>query len=106
MRLPGPTHLVIGFQHRKEAERFRSELRDRLREFGLELHAEKTRLIQFGRFAIEHRQREGKGKPETFNFLGFTHICGTIYKTGRFTVRRKTVGKRMAAKLTRQGLRP
>lgn len=90
---------VLGFQHRKEAERFLELLQERLREFGLELHPEKTRLIQFGRYAAEHRQRDGKGKPETFDFLGFTHICGTIHKTGRFTVRRKTVGKRMAAKL-------
>jgi RNA-directed DNA polymerase len=67
--------------------------------FGLELHPEKTRLIQCGRFAIEHRRRSGEGKPETFNFLGFTHICGSIHKTGRFTVMRKTIGKRLAAKL-------
>jgi group II intron reverse transcriptase/maturase len=91
--------IVLGFQHRKEAERFLEQLQGRLREFGLELHPEKTRLIQFGRYAAEHRQRDGEGKPETFDFLGFTHICGTIKKTGRFTVKRKTVGKRMAAKL-------
>ena len=90
---------VLGFQHRKEAERFLEQLQERLRAFGLELHPDKTRLIQFGRYAAEHRQRDGQGKPETFNFLGFTHICGTIHKTGRFTVKRKTVGKRMAAKL-------
>jgi len=90
---------VIGFEHRKVAERFLEQLRERLREFGLELHPEKTRLIQFGRFAIEDRQRNGEGKPETFNFLGFTHACGTIHKTGKFTVVRKTIGKRMAAKL-------
>ena len=90
---------VLGFQHRKEAERFLEQLQGRLRAFGLELHPDKTRLIQFGRYAAEHRQRDGQGKPETFNFLGFTHICGTIHKTGRFTVKRKTVGKRMAAKL-------
>ena len=77
---------VIGFEHRKVAERFLEQLRERLREFGLELHPEKTRLIQFGRFAIEDRQRNGEGKPETFNFLGFTHACGTIHKTGKFTV--------------------
>ena len=90
---------VLGFQHRKEAERFLEQLQERMRAFGLELHPDKTRLIQFGRYAAEHRQRDGQGKPETFNFLGFTHICGTIHKTGRFTVKRKTVGKRMAAKL-------
>ena len=90
---------VIGFEHRKVAERFLEQLRERLREFGLELHPEKTRLIQFGRFAIENRQRNGEGKPETFNFLGFTHACGSVHKTGKFTVLRKTIGKRMAAKL-------
>ena len=92
---------VLGFQHRKEAERFLEQLRERLREYGLELHPDKTRLIQFGRFAAEHRERDGQGKPETFNFLGFTHICSTIHKTGRFTVKRKTTGKRLAAKLSR-----
>jgi len=90
---------VIGFEHRKVAERFLEQLREGLREFGLELHPEKTRLIEFGRFAIERRRRNGEGKPETFNFLGFTHICGSIRKTGKFTVLRKTIGKRMAAKL-------
>jgi len=90
---------VLGFQHRKEAERFLKQLRERLREYGLELHSDKTRLIEFGRSAAGNRQRDGNGKPETFNFLGFTHICGVIHKTGRFTVKRKTVGKRMAAKL-------
>src|ERR1700727_281032 len=59
---------------------------------------DKTRLIEFGRYATERRARRGEGKPETFNFLGFTHICGTSHKTGYVTVRRKTIGKRMAAK--------
>jgi len=90
---------VLGFEHRAEAERFLDELRERLGEFGLELHPEKTRLIEFGRFAAERRKRRGEGKPETFNFLGFTHICGTNYQTGNFTVQRKTMGKRLAAKL-------
>jgi len=90
---------VLGFQYQREAERFRQEVGERLREYGLELHAEKTRLIQFGRFAAGDRKREGKGAPETFDFLGFTHSCGTTFKTGKFTVKRKTVGKRMAAKL-------
>jgi len=90
---------VLGFQHRKEAERFLEQLRKRLADYGLELHSDKTRLIQFGRFAVEDRTREGKGKPETFDFPGFTHICGTIHKSGKFTVHRKTVGKRMTAKL-------
>lgn len=90
---------VLGFQHRKEAERFLKELGERMREYGLELHGDKTRLIQFGRFAADNRKRDGEGRPEVFNYLGFTHICSTIHKTGRFTVKRKTVGKRMAAKL-------
>jgi RNA-directed DNA polymerase len=90
---------VLGFQRRHEADRFLKQLGDRMAEYGLELHPEKTRLIQFGRFAAEDRKRDGAGKPETFNFLGFTHICGTIWKSGKFTVHRKTVGKRMTAKL-------
>jgi len=90
---------VLGFQHREEAERFLEQLRERLRKFGLELHPDKTRLIEFGRFAAERRKRRGEGKPETFNFLGFTHICGRSHGTGYFTVYRKTIGKRMAAKL-------
>jgi RNA-directed DNA polymerase len=90
---------VLGFQHRDAAERFLAELRERLAKFGLELHPEKTRLIEFGRYATERREKRGEGKPETFNFLGFTHICGTSHKTGYFTVKRKTMGKRLAAKL-------
>jgi hypothetical protein len=88
-----------GFQHREDAERFREQLRERLQKFGLELHLQKTRLIEFGRFAAERRKRRGEGKPETFHFLGFTHICGTSRKKRHFTVYRKTIGKRMAAKL-------
>jgi RNA-directed DNA polymerase len=90
---------VLGFQHREEAQQFLEQLRERLARFGLELHPEKTRLIEFGRYAMERRRKCGEGKPETFNFLGFTHICGTNHKTGNFTVHRKTIGKRMAAKL-------
>ena len=90
---------VLGFQYRDEAESFLKQLRERMAEFGLELHSEKTRLIEFGRFAEGSRKREGAGKPETFTFLGFTHICGTIHKSGKFTVMRKTAGKRMTAKL-------
>ena len=70
-----------------------------MRKFGLELHPEKTRLIEFGRYAAERRKKRGEKKPETFNFLGFTHICGTNHTTGKFTVLRKTIGKRMAATL-------
>jgi RNA-directed DNA polymerase len=90
---------VLGFEHRKDAEQFLEELRERLAKFGLELHPQKTRLIEFGRYAAERRKRRGEGKPETFNFLGFTHICGATYRTGKFTIQRKTIGKRMAAKL-------
>ncbi len=90
---------VLGFQYREDAERFLKQLQERMGKFGLELHPEKTRLIEFGRYATERRAKRGEGKPETFNFLGFTHICGTSQKTGYFTVRRKTIGKRMAAKL-------
>lgn len=90
---------VLGFQYREEAERFLQDFRERLRIYGLELHPDKTRLIEFGRYAAERRAKRGEGKPETFNFLGFTHICGKNHKTGYFLVLRKTVGKRMAAKL-------
>jgi group II intron reverse transcriptase/maturase len=90
---------VMGFQYPDDARRFLKQLQGRMAEYGLELHSEKTRLIQFGRFAAEDRKRNGLGKPETFHFLGFTHICGTIWKSGKFTVHRKTVGKRMTAKL-------
>ena len=90
---------VLGFQYREDAERFLKQLQERMGKFGLELHPEKTRLIEFGRYATERRAKRGEGKPETFNFLGFTHICGTSQPKGYFTVRRKTIGKRMAAKL-------
>ena len=90
---------VLGFQYRQEAAQFLEQLRERLAEYGLELHSEKTRLIEFGRFAAEDRKRDGAGKPETFDFLGFTHLCGTTWKHGKFTVTRQTVGKRMRAKL-------
>jgi group II intron reverse transcriptase/maturase len=98
---------VLGFQYREDAEKFLEQLRERVRKFGLELHPEKTRLIEFGRYAADRRAKRGEGKPETFNFLGFTHICGKNHKTGYFQVYRKTIGKRMAAKLKeiRQKLR-
>lgn len=89
---------VVGFQHRQDAERFYSDLTERFRAFGLELHGGKTRIIEFGRFAAENRKRRGEGKPETFDFLGFTHICGTTRK-GKFTILRHTIGKRIRAKL-------
>jgi RNA-directed DNA polymerase len=90
---------VLGFQFRDEAERFLQELKERTAKFGLELHPVKTRLIEFGRFAAERRKKRGEGSPETFNFLGFTHICGTSRQTGYFTIIRKTISKRRAAKL-------
>jgi RNA-directed DNA polymerase len=89
---------VVGFEHRDDAERFWAELRDRLASFGLELAAEKTRLIEFGRFAASNRKQRGLGKPETFRFLGFTHVCAKTRK-GRFKLRRITDRKRVRAKL-------
>jgi group II intron reverse transcriptase/maturase len=89
---------VVGFEHREDGVRFLSELVERLRRFGLELHAQKTRLIEFGRHAEEDRQRRGEGKPETFNFLGFTHSSAKTRK-GRFVVLRQTMRKRWQAKL-------
>src|SRR2546422_2052877 len=91
--------LVVGFQHRADAERFLSEFRDRLVRFGLELHPDKTRLIEFGRFAVRNRKQLGQGKPETFTFLGFTHFCGNLTSSGAFNVWRMTAKKRMVAKL-------
>ncbi len=90
---------IVGFQHRKEAEQFLDELRQRFARFGLELHADKTRLIEFGPFAAENRKRRGQGKPETFDFLGLTHICAKKRSNGRFTVLRQTMCKRLQAKL-------
>jgi group II intron reverse transcriptase/maturase len=89
---------IVGFEHRSDAERFLAELAERLRQFALELHPDKTRLIEFGPFAATDRKRRGQGKPETFDFLGFTHICGKR-RNGRFTVLRQTVRKRLQAKL-------
>jgi group II intron reverse transcriptase/maturase len=89
---------VVGFQHRAEAERFLAELRERFARFGLTLHPDETRLIEFGRFADPNRRARGDGKPETFNFLGFTHSCAKTRK-GRFTVLRQTVRTRWQAKL-------
>jgi hypothetical protein len=90
--------LVAGFQHQADAERFLRDFQERLAKFGLELHPEKTRLIAFGRFAASDCRKRGKGKPETFAFLGFTHYCGTNSK-GHFVVWRRTLVKRMRAKL-------
>ena len=90
---------VLGFQHRREAERFLKDLQDRLECFGLSLHPDKTRLIEFGPSAEPRRRRLGMGKPETFDFLGFTHICSRTRDGKRFAVRRKTIAKRFRAKL-------
>lgn len=90
---------VMGFQHKQEAVSFLKELRERLAKFGLELHPDKSRLIEFGRFAAENRKKRGEGKPETFDFLGFTHICARTRKGNYFTVRRKTIAKRMRNKI-------
>ena len=99
MRFPRATRLVIGFESRSEAEACLGELRERFAKFGLKLHGEKTRLIEFGRYAIARRQEHGESRPETFNFLGFTHVCGTTRKHGRFTVHRFSVMNRMRATL-------
>ena len=91
---------VVGFQHKQDAERFLHDLKERLGRFGLELHPDKTRLIEFGRFAIKDRRQRGLGKPETFDFLGFTHYCAKDRK-GRFQLGRKPVSKRMRRTLKR-----
>jgi hypothetical protein len=90
---------VVGFQHRDDAERFLAELSKRMRSFGLELHPDKTRLIEFGRYAAERRLRQGQGRPETFDFLGFTHICGRSRDSKHFVLMRHTIRRRMQAKL-------
>lgn len=89
---------VVGFQYLDEAERFWEDLRVRLERFNLKLHPKKTDLIEFGRFAAERRREHGEGKPKTFDFLGFTHLCGTTRK-GRFVVKRRTQAKKRTAKL-------
>ena len=89
---------IVGFQHENDARRFLDEMRNRLQEFALSLNPEKPRIIEFGRFATERRERRGLGKPETFNFLGFTFICGKT-RAGKFQIKRKTRGDRMRAKL-------
>jgi RNA-directed DNA polymerase len=89
---------IVGFQHESDARHFLDEMRERLGKFALSLHPEKTRLIEFGRFAAERRKRRGLGKPETFNFLGFTFICGKT-RSGKFQLQRKTRRDRMQVKL-------
>jgi hypothetical protein len=84
---------VIGFQYKSAADKFLNQLRERFMHFGLQLHPQKTRLIEFGRFAAKSRFERGQGKPQTFNFLGFTHICSQTRK-GKFTILRKTIRKK------------
>ena len=91
--------IVMGFEHRQDAERCLAAWQARVQQFGLALHPDKTRLLEFGRYAAERRKRRGEGKPETFDFLGFTHICGKMRKSGKFLVQRKSITKRLRAKL-------
>jgi len=90
--------VLVGFQYRSQAERFLRELRGRLRKFSLELHPDKTRLVEFGAFAASNRQERGVGKPETFDFLGFTHVCAKT-RRGKFLLHRRTSRRRMQTKL-------
>ena len=90
--------LVAGFEHEDDARRFLDAMRERFKEFALSLHPEKTRLIEFGRHAAANREKRGIGKPETFNFLGFTFICAKS-RGGNFLIKRKTRRDRMQAKL-------
>ncbi len=90
---------IVGFEHQHEAERFLADLKARLVRFGLALHPDKTRLIEFGRSAIANRHARGLGKPESFDFLGFTHYCATRRSGSGFVLGRKPVAKRMRAKL-------
>jgi group II intron reverse transcriptase/maturase len=90
---------VVGFEHRRDANAFLVELRERFAKFGLELHPQKTRILEFGRYAANNRARRGERKPETFDFLGFTHICAKT-RAGRFMVRRQTMRRRRQAKLS------
>lgn len=97
--------IVMGFQHRQDAEACLAAWQTRLGRFGLALHPEKTRLLEFGREAVERRKKRGEGKPETFDFLGFTHLCGKSRKGGRFFVRRQSIQKRLRAKLQQVKMR-
>ena len=91
--------VVMGFQYQSEARKCHAALGERLATFNLELHAQKTRLIEFGRFSHRDRAARGEGKPEAFDFLGITHICGRTRTNGCFTIRRKPVSRRIARKL-------
>ncbi len=89
---------VMGFQYRDDADRLLRQLHERMAEYGLKMHPDKTRLIEFGRFAASNRQDRGQGRPETFDFLGFTHCCGTT-RAGKFALKRRSNSKRMRTKL-------
>ena len=91
--------IVVGFQSEGDAKRFWAELAERFQKFQLELHSDKTRLLEFGPYAVRNRKRRGEGKPGTFDFLGFTHICGKKRSNGYYTVLRQTIRKRLQAKL-------
>jgi RNA-directed DNA polymerase len=91
--------VVMGFQYQKESEQFYKDLNERLTKFKLKLHEDKTRIIEFGRFAARDRENRGEGKPETFDFLGFTHICSTTRKAQKYSIRRKPISKRTRRKL-------
>ena len=93
---------VVGFQHKWDAERFLHDLKERMASFSLELHPDKTRLIEFGRFAEKNRRARGERRPETFDFLGFTHYCRTT-RNGKFGLGRMPVGKRVNRTLRRIG---
>ena len=90
---------VIGFENRNEATACLEQLHTRFAKFGLKLHKDKTRLIEFGKYAIQRRRQRGDRRPETFDFLGFTHKCGVTRSHGRFTIHRQSISKRMCAKL-------
>src|SRR5258706_16065170 len=90
---------IVGFQHEHEAKAFLRDLHERMREFELALHPAKTRLIRFGRYAAKQREEHGEGRPEPFDFLGFTHFCTRSRKWGSFVIGRKTIKKRMLNKL-------
>ena len=94
-KFPALTLLVLGFQYKSEANEFLHHLKRRLNKFGLQLHEQKTKLIRFGRFAKQQRKALGEGKPETFEFLGFTHICAETHIKHKFVVKRQTSKKRM-----------
>jgi group II intron reverse transcriptase/maturase len=90
---------IVGFRYRNQAERFYAALKARMEHFGLELQEQKTRIIEFGRYAASNRARRGERKPETFDFLGFTHMCGKTRKNNRYVTRRKPMAKKLRAKL-------